>query len=91
MSALFETDTDIKTTMCTLSELKVGERARVMGFGASAGGYRRKLLSLGILPGVELNVVRVAPMGDPVEVRLRGFSLTLRKDEASNLQVEKLA
>ena len=38
--------------MCTLSELKVGERARVMGFGASAGGYRRKLLSLGILPGV---------------------------------------
>lgn len=77
--------------MSTLSELKVGERARVMGFGASAGSYRRKLLSLGILPGVELNVVRVAPMGDPVEVRLRGFSLTLRRDEASNLQVEKLA
>ena len=77
--------------MCTLSELKVGERARVMGFGASAGGYRRKLLSLGILPGVELNVVRVAPMGDPVEVRLRGFSLTLRKGEASSLQVEKVA
>lgn len=77
--------------MPNLSDLKVGERARVMGFGASAGAYRRKLLSLGILPGVELNVVRVAPMGDPVEVRLRGFSLSLRKDEAANLQVERLA
>lgn len=77
--------------MSNLSELKVGERARVMGFGASAGAYRRKLLSLGVMPGVELNVVRVAPMGDPVEVRLRGFSLSLRRDEAINLQVEKLA
>ncbi|MBB1077645.1 ferrous iron transport protein A [Rhodoferax sp. 4810] len=77
--------------MSNLSELKVGERARVLGFGDSAGAYRRKLLSLGIMPGVELNVVRVAPMGDPVEVRLRGFSLSLRKIEAVNLQVEKLA
>ena len=77
--------------MSNLSELKVGERARVLGFGDSTGAYRRKLLSMGIMPGVEINVVRVAPMGDPVEVRLRGFSLTLRKDEAINLQVEKLA
>ncbi|MCB8746463.1 ferrous iron transport protein A [Rhodoferax sp. U2-2l] len=77
--------------MSNLSELKVGERARVLGFGDSTGAYRRKLLSMGIMPGVEIHVVRVAPMGDPVEVRLRGFSLTLRKDEALNLQVEKLA
>lgn len=77
--------------MSNLSELKVGERAQVLGFGDSTGAYRRKLLSMGIMPGVEINVVRVAPMGDPVEVRLRGFSLTLRKNEALNLQVEKLA
>jgi ferrous iron transport protein A len=73
-----------------LKDLAVGERARVMGFDEGAAAYRRKLLSLGLTPGAELAVTRVAPMGDPVEIRVRGFALSLRKTEADALQVEKL-
>ena len=45
---------------------------------------------MGLTPGTELSVVRVAPLGDPVEIKVRGFSLSLRKDEADALQIEKL-
>jgi len=76
--------------MTTISELKVGDRARVAGFTETGRGYRRKLLTMGLTPGVEIGIARVAPMGDPVEIRVRGFSLSLRKEEASALNVEKL-
>ncbi|HRD35157.1 MAG TPA: FeoA family protein [Rhodocyclaceae bacterium] len=73
-----------------LKQLAVGDHAKVLGFSEAASAYRRKLLSLGLTPGVELCVTRVAPMGDPVEIRVRGFALSLRKDEADALNVEKL-
>lgn len=76
--------------MSTLGELKVGDRAKVTGFTETGAGYRRKLLSMGVTPGVEIDVARVAPMGDPVEIRVRGFSLSLRRAEAAALNVEKL-
>lgn len=76
--------------LSTLRDLGVGQRARVVGFVKTGGAYRRKLLSLGLTPGAEFTVTRVAPMGDPVEIQLRGFSLSLRKDEAAILSVEKL-
>jgi ferrous iron transport protein A len=76
--------------MTTICELKVGDRARVAGFTAAAGAYRRKLLTMGLTPGAEIGITRVAPLGDPVEIRVRGFSLSLRKEEASALSVEKL-
>jgi ferrous iron transport protein A len=71
-------------------ELKVGDRARVIGFTEGGKTYRRKLLSMGLTPGIEIVIIRVAPMGDPVEIHVRGFALSLRKDEAAALQVEKL-
>lgn len=74
----------------TLKELQVGDRARVTGYLQPGGAYRRKLLSMGLTPGAELSVTRVAPMGDPVEIRVRGFSLSVRRDEAAALSVEKL-
>ncbi|ENO88634.1 FeoA family protein [Thauera linaloolentis] len=73
-----------------LKQLAVGDRAKVCGFADTGGPYRRKLLSMGLTPGAELLVMRVAPMGDPVEIRVRGFALTLRKGEADALTVEKL-
>ena len=73
-----------------LRELQVGERARVLGFAESGGAYRRKLLSMGLTPGAEISITRVAPMGDPVEIRVRGFALSLRRDEADALSVERL-
>jgi ferrous iron transport protein A len=76
--------------MTTISELKVGDRAKVAGFTEMGRGYRRKLLTMGLTPGAEIAVARVAPMGDPVEIRVRGFSLSLRKEEAAALNVEKL-
>ena len=75
----------------TLKDLLPGDRARVAGFLEGGNAYRRKLLSLGLTPGAELSVTRVAPLGDPVEIRVRGFALSLRRDEAATLSVEKLA
>ncbi|AGA90566.1 Fe2+ transport system protein A [Thioflavicoccus mobilis 8321] len=74
----------------TLKEMRVGEQGRVLGFEEGGRVYRRKLLSMGLTPGVTLQVVRVAPMGDPVEVRVRGVSVSLRKDEAAALRMEQL-
>ncbi len=76
--------------MATLGELQVGQRARVTGFTDTGRGYRRKLLTMGLTPGAEISVTRVAPMGDPVEIQVRGFSLSLRKEEAAAMNVEKL-
>jgi ferrous iron transport protein A len=73
----------------SLKDLAVGETGRVIGFGEGSRAYRRKLLSMGLTPGVEFRVTRYAPMGDPVEIRVRGFSLTLRKGEAAALRVER--
>jgi ferrous iron transport protein A len=73
-----------------LKDMKIGERGRVVSLRPGSGGYRAKLLSMGLTPGVEFAVQRVAPMGDPVEITLRGFRLTLRKAEADALDVERL-
>ncbi|NWG32413.1 MAG: ferrous iron transport protein A [Rhodocyclaceae bacterium] len=76
--------------MTTIDELKVGEQAKIVGFTEMGRGYRRKLLALGLTPGAEIAVARLAPLGDPVEIRVRGFALSLRKEEAAALNVEKL-
>jgi ferrous iron transport protein A len=74
----------------TIKELSIGDRAKVIGFNESGKAYRRKLLSMGLTPGTELSLVRVAPMGDPVEILIRGYLLSLRKGEADALTVDKL-
>ena len=76
--------------MTTLGQLRVGESAKVIGFAKADNAYRRKLLAMGLTPGVQIDITRVAPMGDPVEIRVRGFSLSLRKEEAAAINVEKL-
>lgn len=77
--------------MTTLADMKSGDHGRVQGFDAAAPSYRRKLLAMGLTPGAEIQVVRVAPLGDPVEVRVRGCSISLRKNEAAALLVEVLS
>lgn len=64
---------------------------RLIGFKPGINrSYRKKLLSFGFTRGIEFTILRVAPLGDPIEVRLRGFSVTLRKDELDTLiAVEK--
>jgi len=73
-----------------LKMLSVGDSGKILGFDKSGKVYRKRLLAMGLTPGTEFTVTRFAPMGDPVEIKIRGFSLTLRKNEASVLLIEKL-
>lgn len=68
-----------------LQDLPVGSRGRVEGYRQGSRTYRQRLLSMGLTPGTEFEVTRQAPLGDPVELRVRGFSLMLRKQEADML------
>jgi ferrous iron transport protein A len=71
----------------TLGEATIGSRVRVVGYAPGAGDYKRKLLGMGLTPGTILQVKRHAPLGDPTEIEVRGFALSLRKGEAAALQV----
>ncbi len=71
-----------------LADMDVGDRGCVVGFEKGLDGYRTKIMSMGLIKGTEFTVNRVAPMGDPVEIEVRGYSLSLRKDEAKALNVE---
>lgn len=77
-------------TTISLKDLQAGESGRVTGFDNAGKAYRKRLLAMGLTPGTEFKVTRFAPMGDPVEIKLRGFALTLRKDEAAILLIEKI-
>ena len=71
-----------------LADMAVGDRGRVTGFAKGPESYRKKLLAMGLIKGTEFTINRVAPMGDPVEIEVRGYNLSLRKDEAAALFVE---
>ncbi|MBK4730534.1 ferrous iron transport protein A [Oxynema sp. CENA135] len=71
-----------------LHDLKIGATGRVLSYDCPRRGYRKRLLAMGLTPGTEFTVTRHAPLGDPVEIYVRGFSLSLRKDEARALLVE---
>jgi ferrous iron transport protein A len=73
----------------SLKDLVVGDEGEVVGYDNAGRSYRKRLLSMGLTPGARFQVTRVAPMGDPVEIRLRGYRLSLRKGEAGSLRVEK--
>ena len=70
-----------------LKDLKPGEKGRIVRTGGS-GRIHRRLLDMGLVSGSEVEVERVAPLGDPIEVKIKGYHLTLRKEEAANIQVE---
>lgn len=71
----------------TLAELGPGDRGRVAAIGGT-GDATRRLMDLGLIRGTTVEVIRRAPLGDPIEVRLRGFMLTLRLSEAEHITVE---
>ena len=70
----------------TLAELPVGMRARIAAVGGE-GALRRRLLDMGLTPNTEISVRKIAPMGDPIELRLRGYELTLRLDDARSISL----
>lgn len=74
-----------------LSELALGSLGKITKIGIGNKAYRQRLIAMGLLPGTQLSVSRIAPLGDPVEINVRGFSLTLRKHEADIIQLEKIS
>jgi len=73
--------------MKTLKEVRIGDSAvvkKVYGEGA----LRRRIMDMGITKGVEVTVRKTAPLGDPIEITVRGYELTLRKADAQNIEVE---
>ncbi len=73
----------------TLDEIQPGEKCRLLTVGGE-GVLRRRLLDMGFTPRTLVTVRKVAPMGDPIEVGLRGYIITIRKEEAAKLTVEKV-
>lgn len=69
--------------------IQPGKQYKVKGFSASIDrAYQHKLLSMGFTPGAQFLALRVAPLGDPIEVKIRGFLLSLRQEEAQFLDLE---
>ena len=73
--------------MKLLSQLEIGERGKVTKVNGE-GAIRRRLFDMGITPGAEVYLRKKAPFGDPIEIAIRGYELTLRQSEASQVEVE---
>lgn len=70
----------------TLDQLKAGETAVIVSVGGE-GALRNRLIDMGLIPRTLLTLRKVAPMGDPIEIRIRGYELTLRLEDAANIAV----
>lgn len=73
-----------------LSELKKGEKGEVVFVNGINNSLKRRMLDMGITKGVVVSVKKIAPLGDPVDIELRGYELCLRKTDLSNIEVNKL-
>lgn len=73
----------------TLNEINIGQKCTVLQVGGD-GALRQHFLDMGLIPGAEIKVVKYAPMGDPIELRIHGYELTLRLDDAKRIEVDLL-
>jgi Fe2+ transport system protein FeoA len=72
--------------MTTLDQLKIGSTATILAVGGE-GALRRRLLDMGLTPKTKVLLRKAAPMGDPIELFLRGYSLTIRKEDAAKIEI----
>ncbi len=73
--------------MRTLKEVQIGESAKVVKIHGE-GAIKRRIMDMGITKGVDVYVRKVAPLGDPIEITIRGYELSLRKADAESIEVE---
>ena len=73
--------------MRTLKDVKVGEKTRVIKVHGQ-GALKRRIMDMGVTKGVEIYERKLAPLGDPIEINVRGYELSLRKEDASLIEVE---
>ena len=74
----------------TMAELRTVDLAEITGYTLGNAAYRAKLLALGLTHGVQIKIINVAPLGDPFEIAVRGYHLSLRKDEVGVIKVKKI-
>lgn len=72
--------------MSTLKEVKVGQSCTVAKL-TGTGAVKRRIMDMGLTKGTEVHVKKVAPLGDPIELTVRGYELSIRKDEAASIEV----
>jgi len=70
-----------------LSDLKKGDKGKIIKISGS-GSVHRRLMDMGLVSGSEIEMQGVAPLGDPIEIKVKGYNLSLRKEEAANIKVE---
>ncbi len=73
--------------MKTLREVPIGGKAKVVKLHGE-GAIKRRIMDMGITKGVEIKVVKIAPLGDPMELNVRGYELSIRKSEAESIEVQ---
>lgn len=73
--------------MVTVNDMNIGEKAVVLALGCS-GALRRRIIDMGITPGAFIVMRKEAPMGDPIEINVRGYELSIRRSEAKEIEVE---
>lgn len=73
----------------TLNELKIGQSAVITAVGGE-GALRCRLLDMGLTPRAAVTLQKIAPMGDPIQIRVRGYELTLRREDAGKIEVKAL-
>jgi len=73
--------------MKTLKDVKVGDRVKVLKLSGN-GPVKRRIMDMGITKGVEITVRKVAPLGDPIEINIRGYELSIRKADAEMVIIE---
>jgi len=71
-----------------LGNLKPGEQGLIVKLDSGIGPIRRRLMDMGVIPGELVKVEKIAPMGDPIEVTVKGYKLSLRKGEARGIEIE---
>ena len=80
-------NTETKEKQGTLEALKPGESGVILRVGNERGPVKRRLVDMGLTPGTQITVRKVAPFGDPIEVNLRGYELSLRREDARQIAV----
>ncbi len=73
----------------TLKELAIGQTGRIKKINTT-GILKQRFVSMGLTKGVEVKVIKVAPLGDPIEIEVRGYNLSVRKEDAQDIEIEVL-
>ncbi len=73
-----------------LKDCKINDVVKIVGYNTTDRQYRQKILAMGLTKGQEMHIKRKAPLGDPIEVTIRGFQLSLRGEEADAVEVERV-